>query len=74
MANAIDRETMVHEARKQLLREQKDPFDASNIDHMGIEEIGETKEKLESEKGEEKIVILLVIIFSSLSSSKNTKI
>ena len=52
-ANAIDREAMIHEAREQQNREQKEPFDASNIDHMGAKEIEQTEEKLDSKKGDE---------------------
>lgn len=52
-ANSYDREKMVHDAKEQAHREQVNPFDSSNVDHMDGEEIQETAEQLKGEEGEE---------------------
>lgn len=52
-ANSYDREKMVHDAHEQMYREETNPFDTSNVDHLDSEDIQETKEQLEGEEGEE---------------------
>ena len=52
-ANSYDREKMVHDAREQAYREQLNPFDASNVDHMDGEDVQETAEQLKGQEGEE---------------------
>lgn len=52
-ANSYDREKMVHDAHEQMYREEKNPFDTSNVDHLDSEDIQETKEQLEGDEGEE---------------------
>jgi hypothetical protein len=52
-ANSIEREKILFEARDRIYREQKEPFDASHVDHMDSEEVQETADKLHGEKGEQ---------------------
>lgn len=52
-ANSYEREKLVHDAHEQLYREQKNPFDTSNVDHLDSEDIQETKEQLEGDEGED---------------------